>query len=74
LHDTYSLLMQQEFGPEIWSRFYAKLNDDTRRRLDGLLANPDYQLDVRKKIWSEIGIDITKVDKPQHLRAGMNGH
>jgi hypothetical protein len=74
LHDTYSLLMQQEFGPEIWSRFYAKLNDDTRTRLDGLLANPDYQLDVRKKIWAEIDIDITKVDRPQHLRAGMNGH
>jgi hypothetical protein len=64
LHDTYELLMQQEFGPEIWSRFYAKLNDDTRAQLDRTLANPDYQLNVRKKIWSEIDIDITKVDKP----------
>lgn len=74
LHDTYSLLMGQEFGPEIWSRFYAKLNDSARAHLDGLLANPDYQLDVRKKIWAEVDIDITKVDRPQHLRAGMNGH
>ena len=73
LHDTHSLLMQQEFGPEIWSRLYAKLNDDWRADLDKRLADPNWQLDVRKKIWSEIDIDITKVDRPQHLLAGMNG-
>jgi hypothetical protein len=66
--------MQQEFGPEIWSRFYAKLNDDSRAQLDRHFSDPDYQFDVRKRIWAEIDIDITKVDRPQHLRAGMNGH
>jgi hypothetical protein len=55
LHDTYSLCMQQEFGPEIWSRLYAKLNDGAREQLDRNLANPKYQAEVRKTIWAEGG-------------------
>jgi hypothetical protein len=74
LHDTYSLLMQQEFGPEIWSRLYARLNDGAREQLDRNLANPKYQAEVRKTIWAEVDIDITTVEIPQHLRQGMNGY
>jgi hypothetical protein len=74
LHDSYSLLMQQEFGPEIWSRLYPRLSDGSRAELDRHLSDPSYQADVRKQIWGEVGIDITKVDRPKHLRAGMNGH
>jgi len=55
LHDTYSLLMKEEFGPEIWSRLYAKLNDDARKRLDEHLYDLSYQLEARKTIWGEIG-------------------
>jgi hypothetical protein len=73
LHDTVSLLMQQEFGPEIWSRLYTNLNDGSRAQLDRNLSDPDFQLEVRKQIWGEVDIDITKVDKHQHLRAAMNG-
>ena len=74
LHDTYSLLMQQEFGPEIWSRLYARLNDGAREQLDRFLSDPKYQVEVRKTIWAEIDIDIAAVDMQQHLRARMNGH
>jgi hypothetical protein len=74
LHDTYSLLMQQEFDPEIWSRLYAKLNDGAREQLDRNLSNPKYQAEVRRTIWAEVDIDITNVELPQHLRRGMNGH
>jgi hypothetical protein len=66
--------MQQEFGPEIWSRLYARLNDGTREQLDRNLADPKYQLEVRKTIWAELDIDISTVEIPQHLRRGMNGH
>jgi hypothetical protein len=74
LHDTYGLLMEQEFGPEIWKRLYARLNDGARQDLDRALANPKYQLEARKTIWGEIDIDITTVTVPQHLRRGINGH
>lgn len=56
LHDTYAVVMREPLGPELWSRFYALLNDDSRARLDRHLADPGYQLDVRRKIWGEIGM------------------
>jgi hypothetical protein len=55
LHDTYSLLMKEELGPEIWNRLYAKLSDDARKRLDEHLYDLSYQLEARKTIWGEIG-------------------
>jgi hypothetical protein len=73
LHDTYSLLMEQHGGPELWERCYARMNDGARKHLDARLADPNWQLEVRKQIWGEIGVDITKVERPKH-RAGLNGH
>jgi hypothetical protein len=33
LHDTYSVLMREPLGPELWQRFYAALNNDAREAL-----------------------------------------
>jgi hypothetical protein len=68
LHDTHHVVMTEEFGPELWQRFYARLNDDRRAYLDHLMADPGWQLDVRHQIWAEIGKKppgpvLTQVDK-----------
>jgi hypothetical protein len=56
LHDTYSVLMREPLGPELWQRFYAALNNDAREALDQHLADPGWQLDARRHIWGEIGL------------------
>jgi hypothetical protein len=63
LHDVHSLLMHQLFGPELWERCRARLNDDWRKCLDDRLADPSWQKDARLKIWAEIGVDLSKVIK-----------
>jgi hypothetical protein len=55
LHDTYHVVMNEEFGPEIWARLYDRLSDGMREHLDQLMADPGWQLDVRHQIWGEIG-------------------
>jgi hypothetical protein len=55
LHDTHHVVMNEEFGPEIWARFYERLSDSMRAHLDQLMADPGWQLDVRHQIWGEIG-------------------
>jgi hypothetical protein len=55
LHDTHHVVMNEEFGPEIWARFYERLSDGMRAHLDKLMADPGWQLDVRHEIWGEIG-------------------
>jgi len=54
LHDTYAVVMGEEYGSELWARYYAQLNDQARADLDRFLADPSYQLTARKKIWGEI--------------------
>jgi len=61
LHDTHSMVMKQQFGPEVWNASYASLNNDARKDLDAKLADRTWQAEARAKIWGEIGIDITKV-------------
>ena len=56
LHDTYATLMREEHGPELWARFYARYNESGRAALDRHLADPGYQLDARRQIWNEIGM------------------
>jgi hypothetical protein len=84
LHDLHVKLMQEPFGPELWQRFYARLNESGRARLDKHLADPGYQLDARKQIWGEIGmqppaginanaIDTIKRDDPIPPSSGSNG-
>jgi hypothetical protein len=63
LHDTYNMVMKQQFGPEVWAADYNSLTDDARKDLDSNLANPKWQLEARKTIWAEIGVDISLVTK-----------
>jgi hypothetical protein len=56
LHDTYDLMMRQQFGPELWQLYRNRLNDSAREDLDKKLANKKYQLEVRQKVWAEIGV------------------
>jgi hypothetical protein len=63
LHDTYPRLMKQKYGPELWAESRARLSEEMRDRLDELLYDPNHQLEDRKKVWAEIGIDITKAAK-----------
>jgi hypothetical protein len=55
LHDTHAVVMREPGGPELWARFHAQLNPDARAELDRRMADQGYQLDARRKIWSEIG-------------------
>jgi hypothetical protein len=68
LHDTHHVVMNEEFGPEIWARFYERLSDGMREHVDQALADPGWQLDVRHEIWGEIGQKppgpvLTKTDR-----------
>jgi hypothetical protein len=83
LHDTHHVLMQEEGGPALWSRFYSRLNGAARAELDRHLADPGYQLDARRTIWAEIGmqppgpvngsaVDMIKRD-PVPIPLGSNG-
>lgn len=55
LHDTHHVVMQEEHGPELWQRFYYRLNDSARADLDRHLADPGWQADARRTIWGELG-------------------
>jgi hypothetical protein len=55
LHDTHHVVMNEEFGPQLWKQFYERLSDASREWLDHQLGDPGWQLDVRHQIWSEIG-------------------
>jgi hypothetical protein len=57
LHDTYHAVMLEEHGPELWQRFYARLNEPARTDLDRHMADPGWQLDARRKIWAELGMN-----------------
>jgi hypothetical protein len=84
LHDLHVKLMQEPFGPELWQRLYARLNESGREWLDKHLADPGYQLDARKQIWGEIGmqppaginanaIDTIKRDDPAPVASNGSG-
>jgi hypothetical protein len=82
LHDLHVKLMQEPFGPELWQRFYDRLNAPGRAALDRHLADPGYQLDVRKQIWAEIGMqppaginanDTTKHGDPAPVASNGSG-
>jgi hypothetical protein len=63
LHDTYPRLIKQKYGAELWAESRARLSEEMRDRLDEFLYDPNHQLEDRKKVWAEIGIDITKAAK-----------
>jgi hypothetical protein len=81
LHDTYYAVMQEEYGPELWQRFYACLNEPMRADLDRHLADPGYQADDRRKIWGEIsrkplspiGADAVDMLRREPVPAFTNG-
>jgi hypothetical protein len=56
LHDVYFLAMREEpFGRAVWEWACSPLSDVMRESLNEKLANPDYQLADRLKVWGEIG-------------------
>jgi len=52
--------MQREW-PEVLAKLVAQLNGDGRRELERQVADRNYQLWIRQKIWGEIGyvVDLT---------------
>ena len=56
LHDTFSKVMLEPRGRELWDQFYRELPAQDRADLDRRLADPDWQLDARRKIWAEVGM------------------
>jgi hypothetical protein len=58
LHDTYALLHQQRFGPELWQLCVDRLSEAAKADLDRKLADRGYQLEVRKKVWAEVGVQL----------------
>jgi hypothetical protein len=57
LHDTHHAVMQECDGPELWQRFYVRLSESARADLDRHMADPGWQLDARRKIWAELGMN-----------------
>jgi hypothetical protein len=58
LHDTHALMMQQRFGPELWEACRGQLSDSAREDLDRRLGDKKYQLEVRRRVWAEVGIRL----------------
>jgi hypothetical protein len=54
-HDTYAVVHAEPWGVEIWDRFYENLNAPARAEVDKYMAEPGWQLDVRRKLWAEVG-------------------
>jgi hypothetical protein len=63
LHDVWNLVQGELFGRQIWDWACQSLSPESRQALDQQLADPKYQAEDRKKVWAEIGVDISKVMK-----------
>ena len=58
LHDVYLLAQGEPFGQQIFDWTGRDMSEQSREDLQKKLANKDYQLEARKKIWAEIGIKL----------------
>jgi hypothetical protein len=58
LHDVHSLAQREPFGIQIWEYCIGDLSQVMRDELYDKISDPTYQLEVRKKIWAEIGVKI----------------
>jgi hypothetical protein len=61
LHDVHSISKNEVFGPQIWAWASQNLSPEMRQLLDERLSDRKWQLETRKQIWDEIGVDISKV-------------
>jgi hypothetical protein len=58
LHDVHTLAKGEPFGQQIWDWACGNLSDGSRGELEKHLANKNWQLEARQKIWGEIGIKL----------------
>ena len=58
LHDVYAIAKQEPFGQQIFVWCGRDLSETMRQALEEHLADPNWQLETRQKIWAEIGIAI----------------
>lgn len=56
LHDVRRAVV--EVDPALWERARARGNAAARADLERNLADPQYQLDARRKLWREVGVSI----------------
>jgi hypothetical protein len=58
LHDIYTLAQGEPFGQQIFDWTGRNMSEESRKDLEKKLADKKYQLEVRQKIWAEIGIKL----------------
>jgi hypothetical protein len=58
LHDVYTLARGEVFGQQIFDWCGRNMNEESRKDLEKKLADKNYQLEVRQRLWSEIGIKL----------------
>jgi hypothetical protein len=56
LHDTHALMIRQRFGPELWQVCRDRLSETGKADLDKKLADRNWQLEARRKVWAEVGV------------------
>lgn len=74
LHDVVRMIERDE--PEYWQIVRNRLSSFDRMNLDRCLANPEWQLEARIKLWREVGIELGDdpsghQDKPPNPNGGQ---
>jgi hypothetical protein len=55
-HDTYYTIMRHPLGRALWEHDFARLSEPMKEHVRRQLADPNWQIDVRRKLWAEIGM------------------
>jgi hypothetical protein len=55
LHDVRFLMLREQFGQQVWDAMCVNCSDESRQDLAKKLADLSYELEVRMKIWGEVG-------------------
>ena len=62
LHDVYRECMADPVARAVWDMAVSKCSDVMQQDLRELLARPDWQFADRRKIWREVGVEISPVE------------
>jgi hypothetical protein len=57
LHDVRNRVIAEGYG-DLWERIRSGYSQSTRVWLDAHVNDPEWQLEARRQLWKEIGIDI----------------
>jgi hypothetical protein len=59
LLDVQQVIQGEQFGKAVWDWVVADMSEAVRDLLYERLSNPDHQLEMRKKVWAEVGVKLS---------------